>query len=101
MANLIEEELNSVSEALGISKDLLRNMTEEEVLLEFETALQKVKLEFASETKKIRAERFKLRIENIKLRIENALLRLGCFVQQVRIGAELTIQDVEKILRMK
>lgn len=104
MANLTEEELNSVSESLGISKDSLRNMTEEDLLLEFETALQKVKLESASETEKInlfRSERFRLRIENVKLRIENVLLRLGCFVQQVRIGAELTIQDVEKFLRMK
>lgn len=104
MANLTEEELDTVSKTLDISKDLLRNMTEEELLLEFETALQKVKLEAASETEKInlfRIERSKLRIENFKLRIANALLRLGCFVQQVRIGVELTIKDFEDFLRIK
>ena len=104
MANLTEEELDSISKTLDISKDLLQNMTEEELLLEFETALQKVKLESASEIEKIklfRVERFRLRIENLKLRIENALLRLGCFVQQVRIGAELTIKDLENLLRIK
>lgn len=104
MANLTEKELDSVSKILDISKDSLRNMTEEELLLEFETALQKVKLESASEIEKInlfRIERSKLRIENFKLRIANAFLRLRCFLQQVRIGAEVTIQDIEKFLRIK
>jgi hypothetical protein len=104
MANLTEEELGSISKTLDISKDLLREMTEEELLLKFETALQKLKVEFASETEKIklfRVERFKLRVENLKLRIANAFLRLECFVQQVRIGTELTIQDFERFLRIK
>ena len=104
MANLTEEELNSVSEALGITKDLLRDMTKEELLLEFETGLQKLELEVVSKKEEIssfRVENFKLRIANFKLCIASSFLRLGCFIQQARIGAELAIQDVETFLRIK
>jgi hypothetical protein len=52
MANLTEEELDSISNTLDISKDSLREMPKEELLLKFETALQKLKLELAFETEK-------------------------------------------------
>ncbi len=97
MANLTEEELDSISKTLDISKDLLRKMTEEELLLKVETALQKLRIESASETEK----NIFFRVENFKLRIANAFLRLGCFIQQVLIGAKLTVKDFEDFLRIK
>lgn len=97
MANLTEEDLDNISKTLGISKELLRNMTEEELLLEFETALQKLELEVSLKREEIGF----FRVENFKLRIANVFLRLGCFMQQVRIGVELTIKDLEDFLRIK
>ena len=98
MADLTEEDLENISKSLDMSKELVLNMTEEEIDIDaFQAVIQKVELEIEFKTK----EGAFLRSKNIQLCVEGAFLRLKVILRQIQIGFTFTLKDLEKILKIK
>jgi len=94
VTKITEQDLETMSEVLGVTKEELSNMTEEDLRQEIDKAEQQFRVleqNIAMKDKQLQA----LRSENIKLRFDGVKLKLACFIHQIQIGFLQAIYDIK------